>query len=89
MTDGNAAGRKTDAPVTNNMIDVLDRLSDGIRIALTRSGAEEASHHDGRGRVRDHEIAIAAKLGTVSAQLVGALVKLGDLNDRRLKNSEK
>lgn len=51
---------------------------EGLRNALARSNEKTSAQddrYDGYGRLRDRELGHAAKLGTVSAQLVSALVK--------------
>jgi len=81
MSERHAAGRKTELPVTD-MVDVLGRLAEEMRTALARSGDGTSDTYDSRGRLRDHEIAIAAKLGTMSAQIAGVLVRLEQLKER-------
>jgi hypothetical protein len=93
MTERNAAGRKTephDGPITNELVAMLVCIGPTVREALARAdGKEVVDKYDSRGRIRDHEIAVAARMGSVSAQLVNALVKVEALNDRRLENCEK
>lgn len=79
MEDRNAAGRKTDTELADDLKHTLDRTMEGARFALTRSTektADQDDRYDGWGRLRDREIGHAAKLGSISAQLVNALVKL-------------
>ena len=87
MEDRNAAGRKTDAELTDDLKLSLDKTMEGLRIALARSDDEHTDpgkKYDGYGRLRDREIGHAGKLGSISAQLVSALVKL-----RKDENREK
>jgi hypothetical protein len=89
MSEGNAAGRKaekedTQAPISGQIRELALALAVSAQTALRQADAEngdESYRYDSRGRMRDHEVDIAVRLGGTSAKLAAVLLKIEQFND--------